>query len=291
MTLNQADIAARLEALEAKGELLDALMLTGGQDQITGRGNQYFGGGLMRLDNTGMQLVSTDGSEINFRKQFGSSIPQLPEVYAQIGGGVTSAGPTIQLLTTKPDGSGNSSTALLDGVNDQLTLQTSSFSLNFQGTVAAGTARMWIGYSGGLVQLLLGAGTADPADVTYDSSLWYRTDIFRPRIRSNGITGNLGIEIQSATAPAIATNGTIATAGVSAARVAPAGAVTGVILAVGTTGGQMCTVINESVAANTVTFAAAGTSNVADGVASVIAGLTARTFCWDSVTSLWYPVK
>lgn len=93
---------------------------------------------------------------------------------------------------------------------------------------------------------------------------------------------------QSATAPVLASAGTIAVTSVGTSRVAPAGAVTGVILAVGTVPGQILTVINESSAVNTVTFAAAGTSNVADGVSSVIAGLRAARFVWDSGTSLWY---
>jgi hypothetical protein len=93
---------------------------------------------------------------------------------------------------------------------------------------------------------------------------------------------------QSASAPALASNGTIATAGVAVARVAPAGAVTGAILQAGTYGGQEIWVINESAAANTVTFAASGTSNVADGTSSAIAGLVARKFVWSSATNLWY---
>lgn len=96
---------------------------------------------------------------------------------------------------------------------------------------------------------------------------------------------------QSSSAAAVATSGTITTAGVSVARVSPTGAVTGVILQAGTFPGQEVTVVNEAVAANTVTFAASGTSNVADGTSSVIAGLTARSFVWDSATSLWYPKK
>ena len=90
----------------------------------------------------------------------------------------------------------------------------------------------------------------------------------------------------------MANNGTITTTRVSSvARVSPAGAVTGIILQAGTSAGQTCLVVNEAVAANTVTFAASGTSNVADGTSSVIAGLNARRFVWDSGTSLWYPCK
>jgi hypothetical protein len=93
---------------------------------------------------------------------------------------------------------------------------------------------------------------------------------------------------QSSSAPAIANSGTITTAGVGVARVAPGEAVTGIILQAGTTPGQEIWVINESAAGNTVTFAASGTSNVADGAGSAIAGLTARKFVYDTSTNLWY---
>lgn len=95
---------------------------------------------------------------------------------------------------------------------------------------------------------------------------------------------------QSATAPAIANAGTITTAGVGVARVSPAGAVTGVILQAGTVGGQLVLVINEATSANSITMAASGTSNVADGTSDVIAGGIARLFVYDSSTNLWYKV-
>lgn len=93
---------------------------------------------------------------------------------------------------------------------------------------------------------------------------------------------------QSATAPDPGANGTIATAGVGVARVSPAAARTGIILAAGTTPGQEIWVVNEATGANSLTFAASGTSNVADGAGAALAGLTARKFVWDSVQSLWY---
>jgi hypothetical protein len=102
-------------------------------------------------------------------------------------------------------------------------------------------------------------------------------------------TGSLGMG-QSTSAAATATGGTIATAGVTAARVNPAGNITGVILTAGSaliTGStRILWVVNES--AFTVTFAASGTSNVADGASDVIAAGTARCFIWDTGTSLWY---
>lgn len=112
------------------------------------------------------------------------------------------------------------------------------------------------------------------------TSLWYPI--------ANGTIGGTFAPLQSATAPAIATSGTITTAGVGVARVSPAAAVTGIILQAGTIPGQEVWVVNEAAAANSVTFAAAGTSNVADGAGAAIAGVTARKFVWDSGTSLWY---
>lgn len=123
----------------------------------------------------------------------------------------------------------------------------------------------------GAITLLLSAGNFTNATFT----LW----------------GEAEVPLQSTTAPALATSGTITTTNISAARVAPAGAVTGVILQAGTFGGQEVMVVNESTGANSITFAASGTSHVADGTSSVIAGLTARTFVYDSSTSLWYACK
>jgi hypothetical protein len=110
-------------------------------------------------------------------------------------------------------------------------------------------------------------------------------------VKSNGTFADSGVS----NAGAIASSATIAvTSGgnaVGTIRCQPAGAVTGEILAVGSTNGQRVTVFNESAAANTITFAASGTSNVADGTGDVVAGLTSRTFVWNASTSLWYPAK
>jgi Pectate lyase superfamily protein len=103
------------------------------------------------------------------------------------------------------------------------------------------------------------------------------------------LAGTLSLS-QSATAPVTGASGTIATAGLGVSRVAPSGAQTGIILQTGTVAGQTVTVINESAAANSLTFnTTAATSHVADSATEpAIAGLTARSFTWDSSTSLWY---
>jgi hypothetical protein len=94
---------------------------------------------------------------------------------------------------------------------------------------------------------------------------------------------------QSASAAALATSGTIAVGTLGSTIVAPTANVTGVILASGTTAGQEVTVTNQS--AFTITFAASGTSHVADGTSDVIAANNCRTFKWNSLNSLWYPAK
>lgn len=64
-------------------------------------------------------------------------------------------------------------------------------------------------------------------------------------------------------------------------------AVTGLILEAPLNGAATAiTVVNTT--AFTLTFAAAATSHVADGVADVIPALTSRTFTYDASTTLWY---
>jgi hypothetical protein len=103
---------------------------------------------------------------------------------------------------------------------------------------------------------------------------------------ANGAFLSSAVSLPSSAA-SVASSGTISTSGPGATRVTTSAAVTGVILAAGTASGQRATVINES--ANSITFAASGTSHVADGTSDVIAANTARTFIWDG--SLWYRVS
>lgn len=93
----------------------------------------------------------------------------------------------------------------------------------------------------------------------------------------NGLAANSGAAI---------TNGaTITTQFVGAARVNPAGAVTGIILEAGIGYGQTVTVVNES--ANLVTFATDATSNVSGGTGVTVAAGRHRQFVWAG--SRWYP--
>lgn len=88
--------------------------------------------------------------------------------------------------------------------------------------------------------------------------------------------------IESVSSQALASSGTITTAGVKQARVAPTAAVTAVVLQGGTSPGQEIWVVNESsTVGNSVTMAASGTSNAAGGTNDIIPGGQARLYVWD----------
>lgn len=100
------------------------------------------------------------------------------------------------------------------------------------------------------------------------------------------LTGMTGLENPSVTF-AIATGATIANQWYGFVRATLAAAATGVIMQPGSFDGQPITVRNVS-AANSLTFAVAGTSNMARGVGEVIAPLTEALYHWDAPTALWY---
>lgn len=98
----------------------------------------------------------------------------------------------------------------------------------------------------------------------------------------------------SATSPDPGANGQIATAGVGIALVTPAAARTGITLQPGTTNGQEVWVVNQGIAASTLTLnTTPATANVADSATeTAIAGLTARKYVWiGGTTNLWYPSR
>jgi hypothetical protein len=67
------------------------------------------------------------------------------------------------------------------------------------------------------------------------------------------------------------------------------GSRTGVILEAGTENGQQLIVVNNSDASETITFAAASTSNVAGGDSVSIAQNVCHRFVWSEGLSKWIP--
>lgn len=106
--------------------------------------------------------------------------------------------------------------------------------------------------------------------------------------QTTGGGGAWDTDFQSPTAQVITTGGTINCQSIKTMRLNPAAAVTGVIMPAGQKDGQPVILINEATAANTITFAASGTSRVSLGTAVVIAGGASRVLYWDSAANLWY---
>lgn len=101
------------------------------------------------------------------------------------------------------------------------------------------------------------------------------------------LTGMQGLQNPSITF-ALSSSGTIANQWYGFIRATLSGSVTGMILATGSFDNQPITIRNTS-SSSTITFAAAGTSNMARGTSEVIAALTEVTYHWDATASLWYP--
>jgi hypothetical protein len=104
--------------------------------------------------------------------------------------------------------------------------------------------------------------------------------------------GTFAAQMSQAAPQAVATGTAIILipAQTSVVRISAAAATTGASLPQGTVQGQMLMIIITTAAANTVTFAAAGTSFVAGGATVSLAGLASHWFIWDSVGLLWYQV-
>jgi len=106
---------------------------------------------------------------------------------------------------------------------------------------------------------------------------------------TNPIVG--GINGGSAGA-SVTTSGTITTSKMIS-KVTTGSAVTAVIMASGTTDGQLCFVEHVGAAASSIAFATAGSAAGSSHVATDFAfsGQKAAAFIWEATTALWYPIS
>lgn len=111
-------------------------------------------------------------------------------------------------------------------------------------------------------------------------------------VGGNAFIGTICPQQNLATPQAVATGTAVILipAGFSVIRISAAAATTGASLPLGTLNGQLLLIVITTAIANTVTFAAAGTSNVAGGASVSLAGLASHLFVWDVVSALWYQV-
>jgi hypothetical protein len=183
---------------------------------------------------------------------------------------------TFQIYNTYANSGTDFERASLSFISNQFTIgaEIGGTGVNAQVNIATAGTRRWAVNSSGH---LLGF-----ADNTYDIG---SSGANRPR--NLIIAGTLAMA--STNSGAVITGGTFTTANVGTTRANPAGNVSGMILQAGTISGQQFTIFNESLFS--ITFAVAGTSNVADGTADAINALAGRTFIWNSGTSQWYPSK
>ncbi len=97
-----------------------------------------------------------------------------------------------------------------------------------------------------------------------------------------------GILVPQAVATGTAT--ILVPAGTAHVKLTAAAATTGATLPVGSFDGQLLWITINTAAANTVTFAAKATSNVAGGASTSLAGLATHLLRWDATDALWYQV-
>lgn len=111
-------------------------------------------------------------------------------------------------------------------------------------------------------------------------------------VKVNSVHSGLSLNEGTATPQAVATGTAVIVLppGQPIVRLTAAAATTGASLPLGTFNGQIIIIELSTAAANTVTFAAAGTSNVAGGAAVSMAGLAAHMFMWDATLALWFQI-
>jgi hypothetical protein len=104
-------------------------------------------------------------------------------------------------------------------------------------------------------------------------------------------SGNWITDFESRSPQSVHDYATIITQNLRTVRLSASAPASGVILGPGYSPGQTVTLLHEGAGPNTITFAAADRSHVADGRTDVITGLTARTYVWDAGNGLWYPSR
>lgn len=107
------------------------------------------------------------------------------------------------------------------------------------------------------------------------------------------VVGGLNVQNnRSLAAQAVATGSAVIVVPTNAIEVVltAAAATTGASLPVGTIDGQLLFITITTAAANTVTFAAVATSNVAGGAAVSLAGLATHLLRWNAVAAAWFQV-
>lgn len=155
-----------------------------------------FGGGLIRLDSTGIQFnTQSELTSLLWLRNFQTSFDDTSNYpYMRMLADMTS-GASAELTIEDQFSAADSSSA-------QFTVETDDAAIILRADTTDNTARLDIGAqntAGGYfvrlnaTPLWLGVFTADPAVVS-DGMMWYRSDTDKFRVRLNGVTYNLATE-------------------------------------------------------------------------------------------------
>lgn len=208
MVVNVEQLQAQVDFLQAQvkqmADMLALYSINGLNDAFDGTGNQVFGGGLVRLDNTGIQ-VKTDSAlleSVYWLNRF-APVPNtvVPRMQLMGLGGATS--------TTGAQGRFQAVGTGTDLSQITLAAATDFSSITLETDTAAATARIVLVTdtgANGRVDVLnsplrLPNETTDYT-VLLDGELWYRSDTDKFRARANGVTENLATESYVGTAAA-----------------------------------------------------------------------------------------
>lgn len=214
-------------------------------------------------------IFECQGGSVTFTNELGSSMIEVM-CYISAGWYVNGTPAATTKFKQMQAGSGGGNYIETSGIGQSWTLESTGFSqaINFNS-------------SGKRLEMLNGA------TLRFFSDAWGTQ-----KAQLDGSTGELNVgnfsDASQASATVLATGGTITPViGIGAYRMAPTVAVTGIILA--TLSGHDATEIeiyNES--AFLITFAAVGTSHVANGVTATIPVNSCKRFKWNNAKNLWY---
>jgi hypothetical protein len=193
MVVNVEQLQAQVDFLEGKvKQLTDVLSLytvNGLDDAFDGTGNQTFGGGTMRLDKYGIQIVaSTTKGALYFVPAFQAD-PSASAAQAKLQG--NSFNNSIGLFSRN---SGQTLSSLAYTTPGGFQAQANDLNALTQTAILVSVGRIDMSsVTDAVSSLQIPTSTTDPAS-PLDGDEWFRTDIYRYRARANGITRNFTLD-------------------------------------------------------------------------------------------------
>ena len=194
----ESQVADMQRLVQDTSDLLDIARANGLDKFLTGHGLMEYGSGVMRLDSTGIHILTsaTDAAAIYFGDRFTVNTGTPPVAY-MVGQGLTSNGngyARLQLISAASGANG----AALDIFSRDTFSHYASLHAQYQGNVF-GIQAYADGNNNGYVKvfscpLWLSTSTSEPSTNLSDGMIWYRSDTDKFRARINGATENLATE-------------------------------------------------------------------------------------------------